>query len=320
MPDLLARPVGDGASVALLASLQDRPPDGLRFTVGRVPLCAPVEHRIAVDQTNTSIVVGDPEDVAVVVKWCEPPFVGPHPAGERLRRLAAAAFPHTPELVGLVEWRTPDGWWVPIVSASTYLAGTTDGWTWCVGEARAALGVAVEIPGAPVGATPAVAGWATDLGDLTGRMHRALADADGLVLGHGDYHVGQVLRDGAGAMFVVDFDGNPTLPPAARVAPRPASYDIAGMLLSLENVGHVVRHHAGQQGLSVDDQLVAAWSEREQTDFLAAYTEVAGDLLDTTRLESLVVEQIQRELDYADAFLPRWRYVPEAALARRSRR
>ena len=57
-----------------------------------------------------------------------------------------------------------------------------------------------------------------------------------------------------------------------------------------------------------------------QAEFLAGYREGAGELLDETLLEPYVDDQIQRELDYADAYLPRWRYVPEAALRRRGRR
>ena len=54
-----------------------------------------------------------------------------------------------------------------------------------------------------------------------------------------------------------------------------------------------------------------------QGTFLAAYRAGAGDPLDEALLEPFVLDQIHRELAYADAHLPRWRYVPEAALRRR---
>jgi len=317
----LSRPVAEGDSIALVEALLATAPEGFRLTVGEVPLCAPIERRVAVDQTNVSVVVGDPEQVAVVVKWSEPPFTGPHPAGERLRRLAAAGFRQTPALVGLAEWRTADDSWVPVVSVTRHVPGASDGWTWCVGEARSALGVEdVAIPGAPAGATVSVAGWASRLGELTAGMHLALSADDGLVLAHGDYHVGQILRDGSGAMWVIDFDGNPTLSAADRVAPRPAAYDVAGMMLSLENVAHVVRHHARRQGQVLDDDVVAAWTSRSQDEFLHAYGDLAGSRFDRDQLEPLVLDQIHRELAYANQFLPRWRYVPLAALASRGLR
>ena len=59
---------------------------------------------MGVDQTHESWVVGG----QVVVKWMTEPLVGPHPARDRLRRLAAAGFAESPALWGLVEWREPD--------------------------------------------------------------------------------------------------------------------------------------------------------------------------------------------------------------------
>ena len=292
-------PRPNAALLDLLASDEDAP-DGFRVTRG-TPLSADLtERRIDVDQTNDSWVVGD----AVVVKWITEPLVGPHPAPERLRRLADAGFTAMPGLRGMVEWRTPDGHWVPVVTAVDLVPDATDGWTWCLDECRVALGVE-DGPALP---------FTRRLGELTASMHLALADAPaGPVADHGDYHVGQVLRTPGGALFVIDFDGNPTLPPVERVRHRPAAYDVAGMLVALENVGHVTQHHA--PGLSHDD--VVSWTEQVQREFLTSYRETADALLDPGLLEGFVLDQIQRELAYADSHLPRWRYVPEAALRRR---
>ena len=259
---------------------------------------------IAVDQTNESFVVGG----AYVVKLRPEPVADDDVALLRLRRLREAGADCTPAFHGVAGRAL----------VTSYVRGAVDGWTWCVGEARAALGLdGVDVPGAPVGTTRVRPGWARDLGTLTARMHHALAVADGLVLGHGDYHVGQVLRDPDGRLWVIDFDGNPVLPAEERAAPRPTAYDVAGMLVSLENVGHVVRHHALRQGAALPDEPVVAWTEQVRDEFLAAYR--VDGTLDETLLEPYVDEQIQRELAYADAHLPRWRYVPEAALARRAR-
>jgi maltokinase len=254
---------------------------------------------ITVDQTNESWIV----DEAVVVKLLIDDDDVPHAAADRLRRLAAAGFVGTPRLVGVVEGGTVGS---AVAIATEYIPGAQDGWQWCVDEAKAALGVvhAEEHP------------FATDLGALTAGMHHALRDADGLVAVHGDFHVGQVLRTPTRRLYVIDFDGNPTLPPEQRMLHRPAAYDVANMLLSLENVGHVVHKHHPE----VTDEDAAAWSATRQDEFLTAYRGVAEDLLDASLLEQMTMEQIQREFDYAERHLPRWKYVPEAALRRRGLR
>ncbi len=276
------------------------PPEGFRIELEAPLTVGAGERRIEVDQTNESWILGE----AVVVKWATGALAGPHPAPERLRRLAAAGFAETPTVRGMVEWRTPEGHWVPVVTVADFLPGTTDGWTWCLNEARIALGLR---PGPP---RP----FAAALGALTGRMHRALADGPGgPIADHGDFHVGQILRDAADRLFVIDFDGNPTLTASERVAHRPAAYDVAGMLVSLENVGHVARHYDPQ----LSDADVVEWTEQVQTEFLTAYRSEAKELLDASLIEPMMLDQIRRELTYAETHLAGWRYVPEAALSRR---
>lgn len=143
-----------------------------------------------------------------------------------------------------------------------------------------------------------------------------LADAAGtpVTTVHGDLHVGQVLRHGAG-YAVTDFDGSPVLAPADRGARRPAAVDVAGMLQSLDHVARVVVRRT--QG--VDPAVVLRWARQARADFLEAYVDglaVAGraGLLDRSLLAPLRVQQECRELLYAVAHLPHWRYVPDAAL------
>lgn len=359
---------GDGAGLALLHRLRNRSAveDGFRVTAyAWLPVDDGSERAMGVDQTHDSWVVGG----RVVVKWMTEPLVGPHPAAERLRRLAAVGFAESPELVGLVEWREPDtGHWVPVATAQAYLPGTEDGWTWGLDEARRALGL---VPG------PASAGFGADLGDVIGRMHVALADdpparmtadlarqqadeamaaldlalrlveprdphsfallsehrhaietvlagladtAGALVLPvHGDLHVGQLLRDAHGHYAVVDFDGNPTLPSDLRAAPAPAARDVAQMLVSLENVEHVVRHYAPD----LADAPGLAWTTGEQAAFVEGYRRALGrhgDLLDEALVPAYAWEQVCREIVYAGQHdFSEWLYVPAAELRRRLR-
>lgn len=129
---------------------------------------------------------------------------------------------------------------------------------------------------------------------------------------HGDLHVGQVLRTPDGRLHVIDFDGNPTRPAALRAGLDLAERDLAGMWLSILNLGHVVRRHAPD----MDADAVSAWVGDTQGAFLAAYlklTDRASDFRSVT-FDALVVEQNLREFVYAARYLPRWGYVPAANL------
>ena len=57
-------------------------------------------------------------------------------------------------------------------------------------------------------------------------------DAGATVRHHGDYHLGQVLRGGDGALYVIDFEGEPARPLETRRARHSAARDVAGMLRS----------------------------------------------------------------------------------------
>jgi maltokinase len=357
---------GDGAGLAVLHRLRDRSAveDGFRVTAfGWAALDDDSERVMGVDQTHRSWVVGG----RVVVKWMTEPLAGPHPAPERLRRLTAAGFAESPELVGLVEWREPDTeHWVPVAVVQSYLPGTEDGWTWGLDDARRALGIGAGTPSA---------GFGADLGAVVGRMHLALADdppekmtgdfarrlADEalgaldlairltaehdpashallnahrprieVVLArlsdlagtpvlpvHGDLHVGQVLRDAQGHYAVVDFDGNPTVRPDVRAASAPPARDVAQMLVSIENVEHVVRRYAPD----LPDDAGLAWTLGEQTAFVEGYRRalgVRGDLYDEALVPAYGWEQVCRELVYAIRHdLLEWLYVPAALLRRR---
>jgi maltokinase len=132
--------------------------------------------------------------------------------------------------------------------------------------------------------------------------------------GHGDLHVGQVLR-GGGRFLVTDFDGNPVLSPAERVAPIPAAVDVAGIVQSLVHAAIVARRYT-----DLDETIVQAVGAVLEDTFLDTYVDrleqhgCAG-LYDPRPLRALRLVQVMREMIYATAHLPRWMYVPDAALS-----
>ncbi len=133
---------------------------------------------------------------------------------------------------------------------------------------------------------------------------------------HGDLHIGQVLRSpGAeGSTYTLtDFDGNPIVPAADRVREQPAALDVAGMAQSFVHAGLVVRkHHPELDAGAVDEA-----AEMARTSFLDAYRAGLGEqvrLLDERLLRPFALRQVCREFIYAATHLPRWSYVPEAAL------
>jgi maltokinase len=131
--------------------------------------------------------------------------------------------------------------------------------------------------------------------------------------GHGDLHVGQVLR-ADGRFVVTDFDGNPVLPAAQRALPIPAALDVAGMIQSLAHAAIVARKYA-----TIDPAALAAVDAACRAALLRAYpTRLAElghpELFDPGPLRAFRTQQVLREIIYAARHLPRWMYVPDAAL------
>lgn len=131
--------------------------------------------------------------------------------------------------------------------------------------------------------------------------------------GHGDLHVGQVLRSDD-RLFVTDFDGNPVLTAAERMLPIPAAVDVAGMVQSLAHVAIVASRYT-----EVPPAALQAAETATRQAFLDAYVTRLraaghGRLFDPRPLRALRLIQVMREMIYAANHLPRWMYVPDAAL------
>lgn len=129
---------------------------------------------------------------------------------------------------------------------------------------------------------------------------------------HGDLHVGQVLRwDGGDA--VSDFDGNPLATLGSRTTPGPAARDIASMTCAIDHIGRIVARRHPEA-----DADIQSWARDARARFLGAYRAGLGhdapELFDERLLFPLEVAQECHEFVYAARYIPRWRFVPEAAL------
>ena len=134
-----------------------------------------------------------------------------------------------------------------------------------------------------------------------------------VIEGHGDLHVGQVLRSD-GRFVVTDFDGNPVLPAGERMLPIPAALDVAGMAQSLAHSAIVARKYT-----QLDAAALAEVDMLVREAFLNAYAwRIAqlghADLYVSSPLHAFRTQQVLREIIYAARHLPRWMYVPDAAL------
>jgi maltokinase len=130
---------------------------------------------------------------------------------------------------------------------------------------------------------------------------------------HGDLHVGQVLRAGD-TMVLNDFDGDPVTGVDGHRALRSPLIDVASMIQSFDHVGRiVVKRRLPDHRAPVDAYITAATQLAHDT-----YASASG--VDLTAVQQqlfgLRVVQELHEMIYAHRTLPRWMYVPEAALVR----
>jgi maltokinase len=312
------------------------------------------ERAIGVDQTNESVIVGDTAVVKWAAHLQEGPHPAPHrltvlrdagftgmPVPWGLVTWRAADGEET--LVASVDeylLGAIDGWtW----AVQLITDAVEDGRLIPAVDAATATGVLVADLHAALASTATVASQADadrwhasalesleivcetvdSPSALVARQHRAeIADIVGLlgglagvpvIRGHGDLHVGQVLLCD-GRFVVTDFDGNPVLRADERMLPIPAAADVAGMVQSLDHAAIVARKHT-----PLDSADLATVGERVRAAFLAAYSDRIrqhgrADLFDPVALRPFRLQQVLREIIYAARHLPRWMYVPDAAL------
>jgi maltokinase len=312
------------------------------------------ERAVGVDQTNESVIVGDVAVVKWATHLQDGPHPAPRrinvlrnarfggmptpwglvtwKAADGAETLVANDDDYLPGAV--------DGWtWaVDLITAAAgdrdpapFTAAASD-----VGEVIAELHAALSSTAVVASARDArrwrdsaleTLGKACELDDSSSivyaraRLDEIAAILDGLgalagtpvIEGHGDLHVGQVLRS-RGRFVVTDFDGNPVLSAPQRMLPIPAALDVAGMSQSLVHAGIVAARHT-----SFDLAALAEVEGAARSAFLDAYTRRLAafghsDLYDPAPLRAFRMQQVLREIIYAARHLPRWMYVPDAAL------
>ena len=216
-------------------------------------------------------------DESIIVKWqlTAQKSIGAH----KEEILTENGFSHLPELLGNIYWDEK-----LLASVNKYIPGTTDGWTWCVDKAKASdLGP-----------------WLVNLAHLTAEMHRCL---EGLI--HGDFHVGQILKTSqSDQLWVIDFDGDPLATAEEAIDPL---RDVASMCASFFHVGAVAIKHGA------DPSVIKEWIVQAESIYAAMYFQ--GNAFNIKALRALMRSLENRELKYADKFLPQWRYAPEFAIS-----
>jgi maltose alpha-D-glucosyltransferase/alpha-amylase len=140
---------------------------------------------------------------------------------------------------------------------------------------------------------------------------------------HGDYHLGQVLRVGSSAGFVVlDFEGEPARPLMERRAKHCGLKDVAGMLRSFGYVTEAVAQEDG--GLTASDRsILTAWEEQAGEAFLQAYERLVAeasvpllpaDEVRAAALRAFLIDKAVYELGYELNNRPTWANIPLRAL------
>ncbi|MCD2443405.1 hypothetical protein LQ757_14070 [Agromyces sp. SYSU K20354] len=312
------------------------------------------ERAITVDQTNTSVIVDERLIVKLVGRWAAADRAGAllerlaEARSDDVDRLVGRIEWRHPSLgsatLAVVTEYLPgaeDGWtWAVDDVVAALDGGPEPDWPALLGGRVARIHDVLGADARPSGdgAGAARSARASDAlrgamlvahGDVGARLRnrRASLDRDIRLLEraapglefpiHGDLHVGQVLRSptATGTRYtVIDFDGDPQLAASERERADAAARDVAHLLVSLDLVAAVA-----QKQMRRVDPRAFAWADRARAAFLDAYRTSLrrGELLDEALLPGFEAEQLVAELHYADRFLPRWAYAPDAAITHR---
>jgi maltokinase len=337
----------------LLGMADGRRTGPIRFAaqVGAVIPDSPRARLLSADSSNTSIVFGD----QAILKILRRPHAGRHPDLEIPAALTRRGSKIVPALLGWIE-HTGDDEPTLLAILSQYLPGATSGWDLATANVVAgqaaftrqarALGEISSVMHAQLadefGIVPLSA---ADLADLVAVMNADLDAAMIAVPGlrqyelnlrscyaelsrldkalpaqriHGDYHLGQVL-EASGRWVVIDFEGEPAVPLARRLAFAPALRDVAGMLRSFDYAsrqpfmdGSVLEDPDGLTRVRAH-----SWAADCQEAFCDGYSEASGtDLREAAHiLKAFLMQKAVYEAAYEARHRPSWINVPMSAIA-----
>ncbi|HET8995072.1 MAG TPA: putative maltokinase, partial [Acetobacteraceae bacterium] len=159
---------------------------------------------------------------------------------------------------------------------------------------------------------------------LTQAVHRLAAAADGAVLTriHGDLHLGQVLVAN-GAVYIIDFEGEPAKPVEVRRAKNSRLRDVAGMIRSFDYAAAVVERKSRESQAHLADArrttFLDSFITQATNAFLAGYREamhITDEAGEQKLLDLFLVEKAAYEVAYEAANRPTWIEVPLRGLAR----
>jgi len=128
---------------------------------------------------------------------------------------------------------------------------------------------------------------------------------------HGDLHLGQVMHAATG-WFVLDFEGEPLAPVAARTRPDLALRDVAGLLRSIDYAAAV----GGAGGAATPTAAERDWADEARRSLLTGYFHGPTRADAATALRALEVEKALYEAVYEARNRPTWLPVPLGALDR----